>query len=246
MRPVLFTLRGAPVSSYAVMLYFGLVFGTFAAGASAEAHGLQGNAVAVAILALLAPAVLGARLAFVAGHWSTFRSDPRRIFGRRRSGAVAYGALLAVPVSVPLLLGLGIPFGSFWDAGAVGFLTATIFLRAGCLLNGCCSGRATRSRFGIVLRDARGGSVRRIPTPFLEAASAAAILVGAAVAEGRMPFRGALFLSTLAAYALGRFAIDFTRDTSRRSGGLTVVQKLSASFVALSLGAFVVIAWVGG
>jgi phosphatidylglycerol---prolipoprotein diacylglyceryl transferase len=246
MRPVLFTWRGAPVSSYAVMLYFGLVFGTFAAGASAQAQGLHANAVAVAILALLAPAVLGARLAFVAGHWSTFRADPRRIFGRRRSGAVAYGALLAVPASVPLLLALGIPFGSFWDAGAVGFLTATIFLRAGCLLNGCCSGRATRSRFGIVVRDHRGRRVRRIPTPVLEAISAAAILAGAAAAEGRMPFHGALFLSTLAAYATGRFAIDFTRDAPGRHGGLTVVQRLSASFVVLSLAAFIVTARVGG
>ena len=51
--------------------------------------------------------------------------QPRRILlPGGEGGAVAYGALACVPVSVPLLLALGLPFASFWDAGAFGFLAA--------------------------------------------------------------------------------------------------------------------------
>ena len=147
-----------------------------------------------ATLALLVPAVLGARIAFVASRWDVYRSQPRKIFlPGNEGGAVAYGALATVPASVPLLVALGLPFASFWDAGAIGFLAAIICLRVGCFLNGCCCGLVAG----------------RIPTQLLEAGWAAVLLIGAILAADRMPFAGALFVSTLAAYAAGRFLIDF-------------------------------------
>ena len=114
-------------------------------------------------------------------------------------------------MSVPLLVALGLPFATFWDAGALGFLAAIVCLRIGCFLNGCCCGR----RCG------------RIPTQLLEAGWAALLLVGATLAADRMPFAGALFLSTLAAYAAGRFLIDFGRAAPRKLGRLTVAQACS-------------------
>ena len=133
-------------------------------------------------------------------------------------GAVAYGALLSVPASLPVLAVLGVPFAAFWDAGAFGFLTAVMCLRVGCLLNGCCCGRPTMSRLGWVFRDSAGVTVRRVPVQLLEAALAAVILVGAASAAGSMPFQGALFVATLAACAVGRFVIDFARGTRHATG----------------------------
>jgi phosphatidylglycerol---prolipoprotein diacylglyceryl transferase len=217
MRPVLFTLRGARIPSYTAMLYLGLLAGTYAAYAAGRAEGLPGDTLAPAILALLVPAVLGARVAFVIGRWPAFRHEPTRIISPREGGAVAYGALLAVPLSFPLLLGLAIPIAPFWDAGAVGFLAAVVCLRIGCLLNGCCRGR-----------------IARMPTQALEAAWAAALLVGAAFMVGRLPFAGALFLVLLGAYALGRFALDFARDQAPTLGPLSVAQAFSVSFVLFS------------
>lgn len=236
MRPYLVTSGAIRIPSYVVMLYLGLLAGTYAAYFAGRADGLAATPLAAAILTLLVPAVLGARLAFVVGRWHVFRRQLRRILPRNaEGGAVAYGALLTVPVSLPLLAVLGLPYAQFWDAGAVGFLAATIFLRIGCVLNGCCCGRATASRFGWAVRDATGRTVRRLPVQAWEAGWAALILVAATLLAGNTPFSGALFLSTLAAYAGGRFFIDFARDAPRNQAHLTVAQSFSLNFVTLSL-----------
>ncbi len=204
MRPTLVTWGALRIPSYVAMLYLGLLAGTYSAYAAGRAEGMSGERLIGAILALLVAAVLGARLAFVASRWPAYRLQPRRIvFPGNEGGAVAYGALASVPVSIPLLVALGLPFASFWDAGAFGFLAAIIFLRLGCFLNGCCCARLV---------------ARRIPTQLLEAGWAAVLLVGAVLAAGRMPFAGALFVATLAAYAAGRFLIDFGRDAPRKLG----------------------------
>ena len=245
MRPTLVTWRALRIPSYVAMLYLGLLVGTYSAYAAGRAEGMSGERFIGAILALLVPAVLGARLAFVASRWPAYRLQPRRILlPGNEGGAVAYGALVSVPVSVPLLVALGLPFAAFWDAGAFGFLAAIMFLRIGCLLNGCCCGRTTTSRFGLDVADAAGARSRRIPTQLLEAGWAAMLLVGAILVAGRMPFAGALFVSTLAAYAAGRFLIDFGRDAPRKLGPLTVAQACSAGFVLLSVPVLVVAAWM--
>jgi prolipoprotein diacylglyceryltransferase len=70
------------------------------------------------------------------------------------------------------------------------------------------------------------------------------LLVGAILVAGRMPFAGALFVATLAAYAAGRFFIDFGRDAPRTLGRLTVAQACSAAFVVLSVTFLTVATWV--
>lgn len=229
MRPTLVTWGAFRIPSYVVMLYLGLLAGTYAAYAAGRAEGMSGERFMGAILALLVPAVLGARLAFVASRWDTYRLQPRRIFlPGNEGGAVAYGALVSVPASVPLLVALGLPVASFWDAGAVGFLAAIVFLRIGCFLNGCCCGVVAG----------------RIPTQLLEAGWAAVLLLGAILAADRMPFAGALFVSALAAYAAGRFVIDFGREAPRKLCGLTVAQAYSAGFVLLSVTFLAAASWV--
>jgi phosphatidylglycerol---prolipoprotein diacylglyceryl transferase len=234
--------RAIHIPSYVAMLYFGLGAGADASYAAGRAGGMSGESFAAAILVLLIPSVLGARLAFVASRWAAFRREPRRIIPRgKEGGAVAYGALLSVPVSAPLLMALGLPFATFWDAGAFGFLAAIAFLRIGCFLNGCCCGRETTSRLGCEGPNAAGVMARRMPTQLFEAGWAVLLLLGAALAADEMPFAGALFVATLAAYATGRFFLEFMRDAPRALGGrLTVAQACSAGFVVVAVTLFIV------
>jgi phosphatidylglycerol:prolipoprotein diacylglycerol transferase len=245
MRPQLLTWRAIRIPSYIAMLYLGLVAGAYSSYAAGHAEGLSGEAFAATIVVLLVPSVLGARLAFVAGRWPAFRLDPRRIIPwGKEGGAVAYGALLSVPVSLPLLMALGLPIAAFWDAGAVGFLAAIACLRVGCFLNGCCCGRETTSRLGCELPDASGAVAIRFPTQLLEAGLALALLLAAALTVGRMPFDGALFLAALGSYAAGRFFLEFTREGQRNvSGRLTVAQVWSAGFVLCSVTVLLIGAW---
>ena len=142
-RRYLFDRRGVDVPSYTAMLYFGCVAGVLAGAAVAGSAGLERSRFALTTIVLLIPALAGARLWFVLEHWSVYRREPRRIWRRSEGGAALHGGLLlSVVVSVPLLALVEIPFWRFWDAASYTMLIGLIFTRVGCLMNGCCAGRA--------------------------------------------------------------------------------------------------------
>jgi phosphatidylglycerol:prolipoprotein diacylglycerol transferase len=147
------------------------------------------------------------------------------------------GLVLAVALSPPLLVLLGLSFMRFWDAAAVTMLVGMIFTRVGCLLHGCCSGRPTMSRFGLRVSDADGHVERRVPTQLLEAISASLILAGAIVVSRRVAFPGSVFLFSLGGYGLARLVLDQTRAERVGRRGPTVAQALSAACVMVALSA---------
>ena len=134
------------------MLYVGLVFGVIAGNIAAHAAGLDPLRVYIATIVLIVPALIGARLLFVASEWKYYRRNPRLIWNRSQGGFMMYGA---VPVmllcSLPLLRAMHVGFGAFWDVSTFTILVGMIFTRVGCLLNGCCGGRPTSGWFGIRL-----------------------------------------------------------------------------------------------
>lgn len=240
MRRVLFTVRGRRIWSYPAMLYVGLVAGLVVGNVAANARGLDGTRVYVATLLLLVPALAGARLAYVAGHRDAFRHDPSSIWRRSVGGQAMYGGLVAVPLSVPLLAALGVPFAAFWDVATFTMLTGMVFTRFGCLLNGCCSGRATEAWFGLVLPDASGVVARRIPTQLLEAGLGALVLVIVfRIPVGAPP--GSVFLAALGAYGLGRLLLQGLREDAHRVGRFRTQRLVSVAFSALALLWFVVV-----
>jgi phosphatidylglycerol:prolipoprotein diacylglycerol transferase len=236
--------RGIRVSPYLVLLYAGIVTGILLATRWAGAHGLPAGRVNAALLCLVLPALVGARLLFVATHWKSFRSEPRRIWRRSDSGAALYGGLiLAVVLSVPLLRGLGIAFGAFWDAATIAMLAGMIFGRAGCLLTGCCAGRPGNGRFALWLPGRDGRWQRRVPTQVLEA-MLAAVLLGGSCWPGDWPqFQGSLFLFALASYGLGRWCLEPLRETVDRAGRVSLNRAISGALAALAAASFVV-AWL--
>lgn len=231
-RRYLMSWRGADVPSYTAMLYVGCVAGVLAGAAVAGSAGLEPSRFALATIILLIPAFAGARLWFVLEHWSVYRREPRRIWRRSEGGSALHGGLLlSLAVSAPLLALLEIPFWAFWDAASFTMLIGLIFTRVGCLMHGCCAGRATSGRLGVWLPDHRGVWQRRIPTPLLEASWAALVLAVAALAHAGRPFAGAVLLGVLAAYGAGRLLLEPTR-ASAGSGGSRANIALSALLVA--------------
>ncbi len=79
MRPVLVRWQGIAIHSYTALLYVGLVIGIGAGNFAAHRAGLDPARVFTATLLLLVPALIGARLAFVAGHWAFYRRHRGRI-----------------------------------------------------------------------------------------------------------------------------------------------------------------------
>lgn len=217
MRRALWRWRGITIHSYPVMLYLGLVFGILAGDVAARAAGLDVRRVQVATLVLLVPALVGARLFFVATHWPLYRHDWRRIWRRSEGGAAMYGGfLLALPCSVPVLAVVGVEFGAFWDVATFTILVGMVFARVGCLLNGCCGGRPTSGRLGLRLPDVRGDWRPRVPTQLLEMGFGAAILCGGVLLWSRMPFAGGLLLYLMVSYGAARWLLEFARETPER------------------------------
>ncbi|MBN1979543.1 MAG: prolipoprotein diacylglyceryl transferase [Anaerolineae bacterium] len=237
MHPVLLHWRGIKIYSYPAMLYLGLVLGIAVGNVAANLAGLDSARVFLATFALIVPALIGARLFYVAAHWDVYHREPRRIWRRSEGGAAMYGGLpFALLLSVPLLRALGLPFGAFWDVMTFTIFTGMVLTRIGCLLNGCCAGRPTDGWLALCLINARGERRRRIPTQLLEAAWGGLLLVGAVGLWGRLSFPGALFLYALAGYGVGRFVLEMMRE-ERRSvlWGFTAGQVVSAGVVLASL-----------
>ena len=218
------------------MLYVGLVLGVVACNVAAHAAGLDALRVYVATMLLIVPALIGARLLFVASEWDCYRRNPRRIWNRTEGGFMMYGA---VPVmllcSVPLLRALHVGFGAFWDVSTFTILVGMIFTRVGCLLNGCCAGRRTSSWLGIRLPDTHGVWQRRVPTQALEALCAV-VLLGVSMAIWRQtPFPGALFLLIMLGYASARLLLELARERRNSGRQFRVAYALSVIFVVISL-----------
>ena len=218
------------------MLYAGLVFGTIAGTRAAHAAGLDPLRVWIATLVLIVPALLGARLLFVATEWKFYRRHPRKIWDRTQGGFMMYGAIPAMLLcSVPLLRALHLGFGAFWDVSTFTILIGMIFTRVGCLLNGCCGGRTTRGWLGIRLPDTRGVWQRRIPTQALEVVCACVLLGVAMVMFRRTPFPGALFLLIMLSYAGARLILELAREHRNSGRQFRVAYGLSAIFVVMSI-----------
>lgn len=242
MRRVLFSWRGITVWSYPAMLYLGLVCGFYVMYAVAPSAGLgRGHATAAALI-LFVPALAGARLWFVLGHWTTYRRAPRRIWRRSEGGAALYGGLvLSLVLSFGVLRALRLGFAGFWDAATFTMLVGMIFTRVGCLLNGCCSGRPTESRLALYLPDHAGRWARRYPVQLLEMAAAALLLGGAAALLLSPAPHGTIFAFVLTGYGCARFALDRLREPP--APGVASYRLMLAAFLACSLGA-AAIGWI--
>lgn len=236
MRPILFQWRRITVWSYPALLYIGMIAGVIAGNAAAHVAGLDPFRVFIATHVLVLPALIGARLLYVASNWTHYRRYPRRIWNRNDGGAALYGGLvLALPASVPLLAALDVPFGAFWDAATFTILVGMIVARAGCLLNGCCAGRPSKGWCSACLPNHRGIWERRIPTQYLEAGFATVLLLTGIAAWQSLPFPGALFLVVAAGYACGRLALESLREHAPDAGKFNLHHGISVAVIAMSL-----------
>ena len=209
---------------YVATLYLGIVVGVVSGTVWAGVHGLDAARVNAAMLLLIVPALVGARLLYVGLHWPLYRHNPRRIMRRSEGGAALYGGLAAaLVVSFPLLAVSRVPVAAFWDAASICLLVGMIFTKVGCLMNGCCAGRS------------------RFPVQLMEAGLAGLLLLASIAASDRLPFDGALFLSTLTAYGVGRFALEPWRKTIDKVGCISINRAVSAGVAVLSATSFLLV-----
>jgi phosphatidylglycerol:prolipoprotein diacylglycerol transferase len=190
--------------------------------------------------------IVGARLFFVIDHLGYFTRHPLEIFAVQEGGIAIYGAVFGGFVAAAIVTRFyRSSFRQLVDAVVPGLLIAQAVGRIGCALNGDAWGGPTSSPFSFVYtnpdallpRDLLG--VPTYPYPVYDIAVNLTVFAVVWPLRKRALPSGALFAIMSALYAVGRFAISFTRQENVWFLGLQEAQVVALVVLAVSCVALV-------
>ncbi len=183
----------------------------------------------VIYIAALVSAFLGAKVVYLAAEGWMFWDAPDR-WMIWATGKTILGALLGGYAGVEVAKKLTGYAQATGDWFAVIAPVGIVLGRVGCLLHGCCLGKACAQAWWTI-NDARG--VARWPAVPVEIGfNVAAILVFMGLRRRRL-LAGQHFHLYLMAYGACRFAHEFLRATPRIGGGISGYQIAALACVAL-------------
>lgn len=132
------------VKSYGFMMVLGFLAALVLVRAMACRIGENPDKITNAALYTLIAGVIGARLFYVIHNLDQFAAKPASIFAIWRGGLEFVGGIfLAVAVTLLYLHFQKLSIRRYLDILCVGLMLGLAFGRIGCLLNGCCFGKAT-------------------------------------------------------------------------------------------------------
>ena len=185
-------------------------------------------------IAALGGAFLGAKIAYLlAEGWLYWHSPQRWLI--LATGKSITGALLGGYVAVEIakrLVGYHAPTGDWF---AIIAPLGIVLGRVGCMLNGCCLGRACSAAWYTV-NDGFGQA--RWPSAQVELFFNAAWLIIAFILSHRQFLKGQMFHIYLLAYGVFRFGHEFCRDTPVIIGPFSGYQFLAAAITFLGASGF--------
>jgi phosphatidylglycerol:prolipoprotein diacylglycerol transferase len=185
--------------------------------------------------AALGGAFLGAKLAYLAAEGWLHWQDPNR-WWVLATGKSITGALLGGYAGVELAKRLVGYSGVTGDWFALVAPLSIGLGRIGCLLHGCCLGRACQPSW-MTTRDSAG--VSRWPAASVELLFNLVAFGVAVVFRRRGWCRGQLFHIYLVAYGVFRFGHEFLRDTPAVLGPISGYQIASLCLIGLGVAGFV-------
>lgn len=202
-------------------------------------------------------ALIGSKLFHVLfdGFLDYYLREPWEALWLWRGGQVFYGGLLfGLGAALWIAWRHRVPLKPFLDALAPALMLGLAIGRVGCYLAGCCYGRPTELPWGIQYGSGYPATLAQIkagllvpeahyclpihPTPLYESGFAFVLcLTSLAINRKRRWKPGSNFLLILAAYALGRFGLEYLRADPRGSlffPWLTTSQAMSVCLVAIT------------
>lgn len=256
MHPFLFHSPNFTLPSFSFMMMMASLVSTFVAYKMAPRRGLSQTVILdLAIIGTLS-AILFARLFHVvAEEWSYYVAHPIDVFKVWRGGFVAYGGIFGIVVGCYTYLRIRkLDILRYLDHVCL-FAGPFIILvcRIGCLLAGCCYGKPSPfDKFEYLLfvtfthRSSEAGSLHYgehlWPTQIWEMSYALIIFGICYWVEGRIKFKGQIFLTFLLSYGIFRTALEFFRGDEAR--GVYLDGLLSTSqFISLIIFILIVGAW---
>ena len=244
MHPIAFNLGPLTIRWYGVMMALAFLVGLWTAGRRAPQSGIHAERIVDLGPWLILGSVLGARILYVISYWrEEFAGKPlAEFFMIHHGGLVFYGGLLGAVLAVILYVrARKLPLWTVADILAPSIALGYVIGRIGCLLNGCCYGRACDLPWA--LRFPEGHETHPIglagtpvhPTQIYDAVLNLGLYFLLASLSRRKKFEGQVFAVYLLCYAVTRsfvelFRGDYTAD--HLHNGLTPAHLVSIGIFA--------------
>lgn len=215
MDQVAFEIGGFAVYWYGLLLATGILAGLWTASRRGLRDGLAPESLLDLAPWLIIGAVVGARLLFVVTYWDEqFAGKPFvDVFNIRKGGLVFHGGLVGGVISCAIYLRWKrLPVWKVADAMAPSIALGQAIGRIGCLMFGCCYGRACDLPWAIHFPEdhyTAGAGVH--PTQIYESVLDFGLYLALAWLYRRKRFSGQIFAAYLIAYAFVRSFVEFFR-----------------------------------
>ncbi len=215
MHPIAIYLGSLPIRWYGVMMALAFLAGLWTATRRARLANVHGEIIADVTMWLMAGSIVGARFAYVTTYWKQeFADQPfREVFMIQHGGLVYYGGLIGASVAgIIYLAWKKLPVWKIADILAPSIALGSVFGRVGCLLNGCCYGRACDLPWAIHFpldHETHGAGVH--PTQLYDALLNLVLYLALAWFFRRKKFDGQILALYLIGYAICRTTVEFFR-----------------------------------
>jgi phosphatidylglycerol:prolipoprotein diacylglycerol transferase len=217
MHPIAIELGPFSIHWYGVMVALGFLAGLWTAGRRGLHEGIAAEKIIDLGPWLIIGAIVGARTLYVISYWQEFfEGKPLvEVFMVWKGGLVFYGGLIGASLACILYVRLKkLPLWKVADIFAPSIALGYVFGRIGCLLNGCCYGRACSLPWAI--RFPEGNPLKPPtnpvhPTQVYESLLNLALYAGLAWLFRRKKFDGQIFGIYLVSYALLRSFVEMFR-----------------------------------
>ena len=217
MHPIAFDLGPIPIHWYGVMVALGFATGLWTASRRALLTGVEPDKIIDLGPWLILGAILGARSLYVISYWhESFEGRPiGEIFAVWKGGLVFYGGLIGATLATLLYLRMKkLPFWKVADILSPSVALGCVFGRIGCLLNGCCYGRACNLPWAINFPPGNPLNPPTYPvhpTQVYDSLLNLCLYAGLAWLYRRKKFDGQVMAAYLVGYALLRSFVELFR-----------------------------------
>jgi phosphatidylglycerol:prolipoprotein diacylglycerol transferase len=249
--PIAFQLGTFTITWYGIMVASGFLAGLWTAGRRSLLQGVSPDRVYDLGLSLMVGSIVGARALYVITFWrQEFADDFSKVFKVWEGGLVYYGGLIGASLAVIIYTRLKkLPLWKIADVLAPSIALGYAFGRIGCLMNGCCYGRACSLPWAITFPAAnKGGAPVGVPvhpTEIYESLLSLCLYGFLAWLYRRKKFEGQIFATYLVCYACLRSFVEWFRGDyptyQRFHGVVTPAQMVSIGILTAGVILFVVL-----
>ena len=199
------------------MIALAFLAGLWTATLRARREKISGEVIADVTLWLMVGGIIGARIVYVATYWREEFADQSisEIFMIQHGGLVYYGGLIGAMIAGMIYIRWKkLPLWKIADVLAPSCALGNVFGRIGCLLNGCCYGRACSLPWAISFPPGNplGSPTYPVhPTEIYDALLNFGVYLFLAWLFRRKKFDGQIFATYLLCYAVTRSFVEYFR-----------------------------------